>query len=122
LGPWCPHDRAPIGGLNGTPKSDTDGIRSKTAIASIGGVVWICFAARSGIARCCLLRRQFTADADIVHDVKHGLRMLHKSPIFTVSAVSILALGVGGTVAIVTLLDTLLFRPCRMPMPIVLTV
>jgi putative ABC transport system permease protein len=57
------------------------------------------------------LRRQFTADADIVHDVKHGLRMLHKSPIFTVSAVSILALGIGGTVAIVTLLDTLLFRP-----------
>ena len=57
------------------------------------------------------LRRQFTADADLVHDVRHGARMLRKSPLFTVSAVLILALGIGGTVSIVTLLDTLLFRP-----------
>ena len=57
------------------------------------------------------LRRQFTADADLVHDVRHGLRMLRKSPAFTMSAVFILALGIGGTVSIVTLLDTLMFRP-----------
>ena len=37
--------------------------------------------------------------------------MLRKSPTFTLSAVLILALGIGGTVSIVTLLDTLLFRP-----------
>jgi putative ABC transport system permease protein len=57
------------------------------------------------------LRRQFTVDAELVHDVRHGARMLRKSPLFTVSAVLILALGIGGTVSIVTLLDTLLFRP-----------
>src|SRR5262245_45238760 len=57
------------------------------------------------------LRRQFTADADLVHDVRHGARMLRKSPLFALSAVFILALGIGGTVSIVTLLDTLLFRP-----------
>jgi putative ABC transport system permease protein len=57
------------------------------------------------------LRRQVTADADIVHDLRHGARMLRKSPTFTVSAVFILAIGLGGTVSIVTLLDTLLFRP-----------
>ncbi len=57
------------------------------------------------------LRRQFTADADVVHDVKHGIRMLVKTPSFTLSAVLILALGIGGTVSIVTLLDTLQFRP-----------
>ena len=57
------------------------------------------------------LRRQFTADADLVHDLRHGVRMLRKSPTFTLSAVLILALGIGGTVSIVTLLDTLLFRP-----------
>jgi putative ABC transport system permease protein len=56
------------------------------------------------------LRRQFTADADIVHDLRHGLRVLWKSPSFTLSAIFILALGIGGTVAIVTLLDTLFFR------------
>jgi putative ABC transport system permease protein len=57
------------------------------------------------------LRRQFTADADAVHDLRHGVRMLWKAPAFTISAVAILALGMGGTVSIVTLLDTLLFRP-----------
>ena len=57
------------------------------------------------------LRRQFTADADIVHDLRHGARMLRKSPTFTLSAVLILAIGIGGTVSIVTLLDTLIFRP-----------
>jgi putative ABC transport system permease protein len=57
------------------------------------------------------IRRQFTADSELVHDVRHGLRMLRKSPLFTVSAISILVIGIGGTLAIATLLDTLLFRP-----------
>jgi predicted permease len=56
------------------------------------------------------LRRQFTADADVVHDVRHGVRILWKTPSFALSAIFILALGIGGTVAIVTLLDTLFFR------------
>lgn len=57
------------------------------------------------------VRRQFTFDSEIVHDVRHGLRMLWKSPLFTIPAISILAIGLGGTIAIATLLDTLLFRP-----------
>lgn len=56
------------------------------------------------------LRRQFTADAEVVHDLRHAVRMLRKSPAFTVSAVFILALGIGGTVSIASLLDTLMFR------------
>lgn len=57
------------------------------------------------------LRRQCTADADAIHDLRHGIRVLRKSPAFTVTAVLILAVGIGGTVAILTLLDTLFFRP-----------
>jgi putative ABC transport system permease protein len=57
------------------------------------------------------LRRQLTLDADIVHDVRHGVRMLWKSPGFTIAAVFILAVGIGSTVAVVTLLDTLMFKP-----------
>ena len=57
------------------------------------------------------LRRQFSEDADVVHDVKHGARMLLKSPSFALSAVLILAMGIGGTVSIAALLDTLQFRP-----------
>jgi putative ABC transport system permease protein len=56
------------------------------------------------------LRRQFTSDAELVHDVRHGARMLRKSPTFTAAAVVTLALGIGGTVSIATLLDTLFFR------------
>src|SRR5262249_62279638 len=57
------------------------------------------------------IRRQFTADADVVHDLRHGLRLLRRSPAFTCAAVVILAIGLGGAVSIMTLLDTLLFRP-----------
>ena len=57
------------------------------------------------------IRRQFTADAEVVHDLKHGFRMLRKSPAFTASAVFILALGIAGTVSVTSLLDTLIFRP-----------
>src|SRR5688500_72680 len=56
------------------------------------------------------LRRQFTADAEIVQDIRYGARALRQTPTFAVSAILILALGIGGTVTIVTLLDTLLIR------------
>ena len=57
------------------------------------------------------LRRQFTADSETVHDIRHGARMLRKSPGFALLVVLILSIGIGGTVAIATLLDTLMFRP-----------
>ena len=57
------------------------------------------------------IRRQLTADSEVLHDIRHGARMLRKSPAFTLAVVLILALGIGGTVAIAALLDTLIFRP-----------
>src|SRR5574339_488641 len=56
------------------------------------------------------LRRQFTADADVVRDLRHGIRTLRHAPTFTLSAVCTLALGIGGTVALAAILDTLYFR------------
>ena len=57
------------------------------------------------------LRRQFTSDAELVHDVRHTVRMLRTAPGFGVAVVLILSLGIGGTVAIATMLDTLVLRP-----------
>ena len=57
------------------------------------------------------IRRQLTTDSEMLHDVRHGMRMLRTSPGFAVAVVLILALGIGGTVAIAALLDTLIFRP-----------
>ena len=54
--------------------------------------------------------RQFTLDAEIVHDLRHGVRMLRNSPLFALSSISILAIGLGGTLALATLLETLFFK------------
>ena len=61
------------------------------------------------------IRRQFTMDADLVHDVTHGIRMLVKSPSFTVLALLVLAIGVGAATAMASLADALLFRKVSIP-------
>ena len=44
-------------------------------------------------------------------DVRHALRLLARSPIFTVTAVLSLALGVAGSAAVFSLADALFLRP-----------
>jgi putative ABC transport system permease protein len=63
------------------------------------------------------LRRQFTLDADVVHDVSHGVRMLAQAPAFTALALLVLAIGIGASTAIVSLADGLLFRRLAIPDP-----
>ncbi len=68
------------------------------------------------------LRRQFTLDADLVHDCKHGARLLARSPGFTLLTVAVLAIGIGATTGIFSVVDALLVRqlPYRGPEQIVL--
>jgi putative ABC transport system permease protein len=61
------------------------------------------------------LRRQFTADADIVHDLRHTFRLALKSPGPTIVALLVFAVGIGATTAIASLADTLLVRPLPLP-------
>jgi putative ABC transport system permease protein len=56
------------------------------------------------------LRRQFTLDADAWHDVVHAVRMLRKTPAFTVFVLIVFAIGIGATTAIVSIGDTLFLR------------
>jgi putative ABC transport system permease protein len=68
------------------------------------------------------LRRQFTLDADVMHDVRYGARLLRRTPGFTALAVTVLALGIGATTGIYSVVDGLLIRqlPYRDPERIVL--
>ena len=93
-GEWEAEVRHHYDNTAGNWRTDMDLVRR--ALGALPDAAWI--------------RRQFTTDAEAVHDLRHGARMLWKAPGFTVAAVLILAVGIGGTVSVVTLLDTLFFR------------
>jgi predicted permease len=56
------------------------------------------------------LRQQFTADHDVMRDVQYALRMLRRRPVMSALAILVLAIGIGGTVAVFSVVDTLLLR------------
>jgi putative ABC transport system permease protein len=67
------------------------------------------------------LRQQFTADHDVMRDVRYALRLLARRPVISMLAVAVLAIGIGGTVSVFSVVDTLLLRqlPYRNPDEIV---
>jgi predicted permease len=68
------------------------------------------------------LRRQFTLDAELMQDLRYGVRLLRRAPGFTLLAIAVLALGIGATTGIFSVIDALLIRqlPYREPERIVL--
>ena len=54
---------------------------------------------------------------DVLQDVKYAARSLSKTPTFTLVAVLSLALGIGATTTVFSLVDSLLLRPLPVPHP-----
>jgi predicted permease len=52
-----------------------------------------------------------------VLDVRHGVRLMRRSPVFSLFAVSSLALGIGATAAIFALFDGIVLRKLAVPEP-----
>jgi len=47
----------------------------------------------------------------MIHDLKFAFRQLFKAPGFTLTAVVVLALGIGANTAVFSLVETLFFKP-----------
>jgi putative ABC transport system permease protein len=63
------------------------------------------------------LRRQFTRDSDLVHDVRHAWRLYRRAPAGVGLVMILLGVGIGASTAVFSAVDAILLRPLPFPDP-----
>lgn len=54
---------------------------------------------------------------DLIHDLRHTVRRLARTPIFTITTLVTLALGIGANTAIFSMINSMLLKPLPFPQP-----
>jgi putative ABC transport system permease protein len=72
---------------------------------------------RGSLPEAAWIQRQFTLDADAIHDAAHGTRTLLKTPGFLVIVLLLFAIGIGATTAMLSVADTLFMRSLPVSQP-----
>ena len=49
--------------------------------------------------------------SNVLSDLKHGLRVLLRTPLFTICTIAALAIGIGSTTALFSVVNALLIKP-----------
>ncbi len=63
------------------------------------------------------LRRQFTRDSDLVHDVRHAWRLYRRTPAGVGLVVLLLGIGIGAATSVFSAVDAILLKPLPFPDP-----
>lgn len=75
------------------------------------------FGGLDNVREACRNERRLPVIEDLARDVRHGLRTLRRTPLFTAAAIIVLAVGIGAMTTVFSYVNVLFLRPLAVPEP-----